>query len=102
VLDEPIFARVIGNHGESPSRLQLVAQERQRSLEYGELLVNGNSNRLEEAREIAGTHAGAERSADRVNKVVTHMHWFSLPAMHDLPGQAIGTGLVSVFAKDVG
>ena len=102
MFDQPVFARVIGDHGENSTWVEPVAQEWQRLLERSELVVHGDADGLEEPRKIAGTHARAEGASNCVDEIVAYTHRFTLTATRDFPSKAVGPRLVSVFTKNVG
>ena len=89
---------VVRDDREPTPRLQLVAEEGQRSLERLQLVVHGDAKRLEEARKITRPHPCPEGAPDRIDEVVTHVHGFAVAATHDFPSKAIGARLVSVVA----
>ena len=101
MFDQPVFARVIGDHGENSTWVEPVAQEWQRLLERSELVVHGDADGLEEPRKIAGTHARAEGASNCVDEIVAYTHRFTLTATRDFPSKAVGPRLVSVVAKNV-
>ena len=101
MLYHTIFPGVIRDDGEQPVRGEPVAQLRQRALERAELVIDRNANRLEKARELAGTHPRAERAANRPNEIIAGGQQAILAAARDLAREAPRAGLVSIRAKNV-
>src|SRR5947209_9624570 len=70
VLDDAVLARVVGDHGEPAAGDERGPQRGQRQVELLELLVHHDAQRLEQAREVRGPGAGAQRFANRSDEIV--------------------------------
>src|SRR5215217_3265845 len=75
ILHDAILAGVISDHGERSSRLQAIAERVERPLEAPDLVVHGDTHRLKEPSEIAGTGARPERASDGANEIVARREW---------------------------
>ncbi len=93
---------MIGDDGENAARAETIPQQRQRFFERRELVVYGDADGLEQAREVSRTRARPERAADRIDEIVAYVHRLTVAATHDFPSEAVGLWLVSVVAKNVG
>lgn len=91
---------MIGDDGEGPSGCQAVAEVGKRAREPGQLVVDGNSYRLEQAGKIAGAGSGAERPANGSYQVVAGGEGAGGSASHHFTRQPVGPSLVAILAKD--
>src|SRR5450759_3565965 len=102
VLDEPILAGVVGDHGEHTARVEPVAQRGKRALECRELVVDGDPHGLKKSRELAWARARTVGAANRVDQIVAHAYGLPLAPTRDFPREPVGARFVSVVAKNLG
>ena len=84
MLDDSVFARVIGDDDERAARSQAVTKGGKRSLQARELVVHGDAKRLEQAGELRGAAARTQHSADGANEVVARLEPFVGTTADDL------------------
>src|ERR1019366_7310611 len=100
VLHDPVLPRVIGNHRDDARRGQTVTQRRERSSERVEFAVDGDAQRLEEPREIAGAGARPEDGADSADEVVA-CNEGAVPSTADsLARETAALGFVAELLED--
>src|SRR5258705_676810 len=99
VLHDAVFTGMIGDDAQPAAGDQRVAQRGQRRGEKLELLIHGDAERLEQAREIGRTRARAQDGADRIHEIVADREGGGEPAPDDLFRQRTPATLVSGVRK---
>ena len=83
------------------SRDEPVAQHGQRARQAGELVVHGDANRLEEAREVGRAAARSEHGANGADQIVARRERPVLPAADDLARETGAARLVAIVLEDL-
>src|SRR5688572_31728926 len=73
MLHETVLAGVVRNDCENTAWRQPVSERWERRLQSTQLVVHSDAHRLKDAREIAGSGARAQHSADRANQVIARL-----------------------------
>ena len=90
---------MIGDDAQPAAGDQRVAQGGQCRGEELELLIHGDAERLEQAREIGRTRAWAQDGADRIHEIVADREGSGEPAPDDLFRQRTPATLVRILGE---
>src|SRR5207248_270335 len=100
VLHETILARVIADDRHDTTRKEPVSQHGEGVLERGDLVIHGDSKRLEQAREISRPGARPQRAANGTDEVVADGERPRRTTPNNFASEAVRSAFVPIFAKD--
>jgi len=100
VLHDAIFTRVIRNDRQLSAWIERDSKAVQRLLQLRGFVVYRHANSLKKPREVGRPRLGAQRSPDRIHKIVTGSERKTCTAAHDFSGKAPSPPLVSIITEE--
>ena len=101
LFDDPVLERVEGDDGQAASRLEDPERAGERGREVRELVVHGDTQRLEDSRgRIDPARPSRLHARDEATKLVRGLERRPRAPPYDRAGKARGFGLFSVFGED--
>src|SRR6266508_3617426 len=95
MLDDAVFARMVGNDPQAAARNQRVAKLGQRGAELTQLVIYGDAQGLKEPREVSRPRPGPQCRADRIHEIIALRKGPLEAPPHDLLRQGAGAALVA-------